>query len=563
MVHTQDAELKIRYLTLLGFSDDSSAVPLLARVYAAPDSFGVAARFGSRASDALLWIGTRHSLQALLDARRTARARGIRPHAQSRGLRLSRQRQLGGDFAHRAVAHRMDREAGDQLTNGRPGLGRFWPLIALGLFAAAMAVLHRELAATTLRHIVESAKKIPPSHLGRAVTFTALAYAVLPGYDAIALSYARHPLPLSRTAFGSFIAYSFSQTLGFPLFSGGSMTTGLWSSWGLSSAEIARGVGFVAFALRGHAGRRAVFLLEPRDPAPALASCPRPRGWGRHSPSWPATWHGASASAARHPARQPIPAPRLFAAQLVVAALDWALAGPLLCCSPRATVSLPSLSRRLPGRAVRRPRNHVPGGLGVFESILLVLLKAYVAPRRCSARSSPPGRPLPASLRRRRREPGPARAPPLWRARGGVVRALGGWTPRLLPQVLSGAVFLTGVILLLSGATPALRGRLAWLGSILPLGVIELSHFAGSLAGAALLVLAWGLWRRLDAAYGLTLLALTVRRRRVAPQGRRWEEASALLLVLGALIPRGGTSTARRRSWPSRSSRAGWWRSSQ
>ncbi len=77
LVQTQDAELKVRYLTLLGFSDDSSAVPLLARVYAAPDSFGVAARFGSRASDALLWIGTRHSLQALLDARRTAQARGI------------------------------------------------------------------------------------------------------------------------------------------------------------------------------------------------------------------------------------------------------------------------------------------------------------------------------------------------------------------------------------------------------------------------------------------------------------------------------------------------------
>jgi hypothetical protein len=31
---------------------------------------------GIRASDALLWIGTRGSLQALLDARETARTRG-------------------------------------------------------------------------------------------------------------------------------------------------------------------------------------------------------------------------------------------------------------------------------------------------------------------------------------------------------------------------------------------------------------------------------------------------------------------------------------------------------
>jgi hypothetical protein len=46
-------------------------------VYAAPDSFGVPPRYGSRASDALLWIGTRGSLAALLDAREKARARGV------------------------------------------------------------------------------------------------------------------------------------------------------------------------------------------------------------------------------------------------------------------------------------------------------------------------------------------------------------------------------------------------------------------------------------------------------------------------------------------------------
>jgi hypothetical protein len=73
---TDDTELKVRYLTLLSFSSDTVAVPLLARVYAAPDSFGVPPRYGSRASDALLWIGTRGSIQALLEARERARSRG-------------------------------------------------------------------------------------------------------------------------------------------------------------------------------------------------------------------------------------------------------------------------------------------------------------------------------------------------------------------------------------------------------------------------------------------------------------------------------------------------------
>ncbi len=71
------AEFKVRYLTLLSYFTDPSLVPLLARVYAAPDSFGLPKRYAIRASDGLLWIGTRGSLQALLDARAAARARGV------------------------------------------------------------------------------------------------------------------------------------------------------------------------------------------------------------------------------------------------------------------------------------------------------------------------------------------------------------------------------------------------------------------------------------------------------------------------------------------------------
>jgi hypothetical protein len=72
-----DTEFKVRYLTLLSYFTDTTLVPLMRRVYAAPDSFGIPPRMGIRASDALLWIGTRGSLQALLDARAEARARGI------------------------------------------------------------------------------------------------------------------------------------------------------------------------------------------------------------------------------------------------------------------------------------------------------------------------------------------------------------------------------------------------------------------------------------------------------------------------------------------------------
>jgi phosphatidylglycerol lysyltransferase len=76
-----------------------------------------------------------------------------------------------------------------------------------------------------------------------------------------------------------------------------------------------------------------------------------------------------------------------------------------------------------------------------------------------------------------------------------------GWlTEELTPRVLSMFTFLAGVVLLFSGATPAATGRLGLLDRLLPLTVIEVSHFIGSVVGAALLLLSQGVARRLDAA---------------------------------------------------------------
>lgn len=75
-LETRDRNLRIRYLTLLSFSRDTALVPLLGRIYTAPDSFDLPKRIGIRASDGLLWIGTRPAVEALLAARDAARTRG-------------------------------------------------------------------------------------------------------------------------------------------------------------------------------------------------------------------------------------------------------------------------------------------------------------------------------------------------------------------------------------------------------------------------------------------------------------------------------------------------------
>jgi hypothetical protein len=76
VLRSPDQGVRIRCLTLLSFSTDTTLIPLLERIYVAPDSFGLPVRIGIRASDGLLWIGTPAAVRALLTARDRARARG-------------------------------------------------------------------------------------------------------------------------------------------------------------------------------------------------------------------------------------------------------------------------------------------------------------------------------------------------------------------------------------------------------------------------------------------------------------------------------------------------------
>lgn len=106
---------------------------------------------------------------------------------------------------------------------------------------------------------------------------------------------------------------------------------------------------------------------------------------------------------------------------------------------------------------------------------------------------------------------------------------------RASPQVLAVLIFVSGAILMISGATPALPNRLTLLSALLPLPVIELSHMVGSLAGLALMVLAYALSRRINAAYYVTSWLLLVGVVVSLTKGLDYEEAGFAALALAAL----------------------------
>jgi phosphatidylglycerol lysyltransferase len=100
------------------------------------------------------------------------------------------------------------------------------------------------------------------------------------------------------------------------------------------------------------------------------------------------------------------------------------------------------------------------------------------------------------------------------------------------PQAIAIAVFLAGAVLLFSGATPGLGRRLDLLREIVPLPILELSHLLGSAVGVGLLVIAHGLYRRLDAAWWLTIWLLCAGILLSLLKGFDYEEA----MILGAVV---------------------------
>jgi phosphatidylglycerol lysyltransferase len=417
--------------------------------------------------------------------------------------------------------------------------------------ALAFVLLEHELKAYAYRDLMRQVWTLPHSHLALALLLTVIAYAVLPGYDAIALAYVDHPLPLRRIAFGSFIAYALSHSLGFPLLSGGPVRYRFWSVWGLSTSEIAQAISFAGatFIIGMIAVAGFVFVLEPTSTIQLLRlpfSSLKPVG----ALCLVLVAGYLVLSATRHTNFRffdwefPVPSARLAAAQLLVAVVDWTAAGAVLyvLLPPGYHLSfLPVLGVFLLAQFAGI-LSHVPGGLGVFEAIVVLLLKPYL-PAASIVGSLLAYRaiyyllPLVVALAfliafevQRKRD----RVAEVAALAGGIV---GRWMPALLPQILSVTTFVAGIILIVSGATPAVRSRVTALDSVLPLGVIELSHFAASLAGAGLIVLAWAIRRRLDAAYILTIAMLGIGIVASLLKGLDWEEAFALTLVLAALIP--------------------------
>jgi phosphatidylglycerol lysyltransferase len=421
------------------------------------------------------------------------------------------------------------------------------PVLSVVLFAAAVWVLHRELRSYHLNDILHALDAIPPARLWAAAGLAGLSYAVMTGYDALAVRYLRHPLAYTKIGLASFIGYAFSNNIGLSMIAGASVRYRLYSVWGLSTVQITQVVAFCTltlwlgfFCLGG-----GVFVIDPLTiPAALRVPLGSVRMAGavmlaivlvyvlvtllRKTPLTIREWEIE------------LPPNHIVLLQLVLGSVDWMLAGAVLyvLIAPAVGMSYPGFLSVYLLAQMMGLISQVPGGLGVFETSMVLLLSPGMASSQI----------LGALLA--------YRAVYYWMPLGVAALLLGlqevlrrgtliprvaavfeHWVSPLLPQVMAFAAFVGGAILLFSGAIPVIDQRLAGLKRIVPLALLELSHFAGSMAGMGLLLLARGLQRRLDAAYHITLALLAVGIASSLIKGFDYEEALALTLIMAALLP--------------------------
>ncbi|OKH27492.1 lysylphosphatidylglycerol synthase domain-containing protein [Chroogloeocystis siderophila] len=260
--------------------------------------------------------------------------------------------------------------------------------VLFGLIVAAIALwaIANELRAYNYRDVLHSLATIPMRRLRLGIGLTALGYLTMTGYDVLALRYIHLSLAYPKVAFTSFISYAASNTIGFALLTGSAVRYRFYSKWGLSLQAIAQIVAFVNFSFwLGILSVGGIAFVLHTFAIPAQLNLPwfsvRPLGIifllliaSYLLGSW---LNRRSLSVRGHQFR--FPSLSLAIAQIGLSSLDWSLAAAVVYSLLPTAVSYPEFLGIYLLAMTAGVISNIPGGLGVFESVIVLILAPQVS----------------------------------------------------------------------------------------------------------------------------------------------------------------------------------------
>ncbi|MGI8504043.1 MAG: lysylphosphatidylglycerol synthase domain-containing protein [Hassallia sp.] len=265
----------------------------------------------------------------------------------------------------------------------------FSSLLGLLLLLLSLWAIASELRQYNYHDVLNSLTAIPKESLSLAFCLNILGYLVVTGYDMLGFSYVGRTLAAKKIAFTNFISFVFSNTIGFALVTGSAIRYRFYSSWGVSPLAIAQIIAFVNFTfwLGMFAVAGVMFLANPlKIPTQLHLPFATVRPIGIIFLLLVAAYLLGSLVI-----KQPLvirqqefrfPSFKISLAQIAVSSFDWILAAGVLypLLPPNTPLSFLDFLGIYLLAMFAGVVSNVPGGLGVFETVILLLLSSKVSP---------------------------------------------------------------------------------------------------------------------------------------------------------------------------------------
>ena len=428
-------------------------------------------------------------------------------------------------------------------------------LLAAGLFALGLYALYRLLAPVNFQDVAAQIRATAWTTLAVAQLATLGSYLALAGYDWSALRYIGKPLPLPVVLTGGLMAYAFGNTIGLSAVSGGAVRWRVYSGLGLDGYDVAAVSTFaaVSFGVAATIVGLGALAAHPDALAAVVPLSPGTLRIGAFAAIaamvLPLVWAAASGQSLRL-GRFTLHAPSLpvLGGQVLFSMADIGFSAlALYLLLPVSDLGFFTFLAVFAAAVMAGIVSHVPGGIGVFETVIIAAMPAGTPVDKVAAalllyRLVYYLVPFMSAL-------AVLAIYEAWRALGGHVpdstvgRALAAMEPALravtplAPLALAVMIFGSGLWMSLSALLPPTSEAADVAEALFPLAFVEGSALVSSALGAGLIVLSLGLLRRGIGAFWLAVGAIAVGVIVAMAQGQDYQRALLLGFVALILLP--------------------------
>src|SRR5215213_5067755 len=256
-------------------------------------------------------------------------------------------------------------------------------VIAAAAIGLAVFLLYRTLSRYSLDQLIAAVAAVPVPRLLGAAGFAAASYLSLTFFDYLALHYVKRPLPYPKAALASFTALSLGHNIGLAALSSGAVRYRFYSRWGLGAGEVAKVILFCGVTVGlGLAILGGVALLLRSDLAAEITGLDRMVVIGLGLACLAST--GMYLLLAAFVRREltvwnwtiEMPSLRLALGQAAIGPLNFACVAACLHQALASAADVPYLAVASVYviANVTSLISHVPGGLGLIESVVMFLL---------------------------------------------------------------------------------------------------------------------------------------------------------------------------------------------